>query len=241
MTASPVPGPAAPAPASAAPERTKTRLLELVKRHGAQTAQDLAARLGVSVPAARRHLGDLQDQGLVQSRTEKPGGRGRPQHVFALTEKGEAAFPKTYSLLCVDVLRHVRDLYGQGAVTHVLEARNAEIAACLDAELRGAPDVQARLARLAPRLTEMGFDAALECVHEAGGEVWYLTQRNCPNLTVARQYQELCAAELRLYAGLLGASVTRESRIACGQGSCRYRVGPLGAAQGPVPTPPERT
>lgn len=31
------------APAGA--ERTKTRLLELVKRHGAQTAQDLAQRL----------------------------------------------------------------------------------------------------------------------------------------------------------------------------------------------------
>jgi len=47
------------APAGA--ERTKTRLLELVKRHGAQTAQDLAQRLDVSVPAARRHLSDLQE------------------------------------------------------------------------------------------------------------------------------------------------------------------------------------
>ncbi|MFD2609872.1 helix-turn-helix transcriptional regulator [Deinococcus taklimakanensis] len=221
MTAVTALSPAAPAPER---ERTKRRLLDLVKRHGPQTAQDLAARLEISIPAARRHLCDLQEQGLVEARVEKPGGRGRPQHVFALTDRGEAAFPKTYSLLCVDVLRHVQSLYGEGAVLRVLDARNAEIAARLAPELCGSA-LPERLELLAQRLTEMGFDARLERDPVEPG-VWFLVQHNCPNLTVARQYQDLCAAELDLYGALLGVPVVRESRIACGQSTCRYRIGP---------------
>lgn len=211
-----------PAPASGpAPERTKTRLLELVKRHGPLSAGELAQRLDVSVPAARRHLGDLQEQELLVCRTERPGGRGRPQHVFALTERGEAAFPKTYSSLCVDVLRHVESLFGDGAVLRVLSARNAEIAARLAQELPAELPLGERVSRLATLLTEHGFDAVAQ---EEGG-VWYLTERNCPNLTVARQYPQLCASEITLYGQLLDVPLARESRIACGQGVCRYRIG----------------
>ena len=189
------------------------------------TAQDLAAQLEVSVPAIRRHLTDLQDQGLVEARTERPSGRGRPQHVYALTERGEGAFPKTYSGLCVDVLRHVAGLFGDVAVAQVLAARNADYAA----QLRGALPPQlpphARAEVLARFLSEQGYDAVVDRVIEEGEEVLYLTERNCPHLAVARQFPELCAAELTLYEDLLGSGVTRETRIACGQGSCRYRVG----------------
>ena len=204
----------------AAPERTKVRLLELVRRHGPQTAQDLAVRLEVSVPAARRHLGDLQEQGLLLSRTERPGGRGRPQHVFSLTEQGEASFPRTYSGLCVDVLRHVEGLFGEGAVLKVLDARNAEIAARMRAELPEHLPLAERVERHTALLGEMGFDPVVE----HSGPDLVLTQRNCPNLTVARQYTQLCSAELDLYAELLGTTVVRETRIVCGQGACRYRI-----------------
>ncbi|MFC4638521.1 helix-turn-helix transcriptional regulator [Deinococcus hohokamensis] len=216
----------------ALPERTKTRVLDLVRRHGPQTAQDLAARLDVSIPAARRHLGDLLDQGLLEARVEKPGGRGRPQHVFALTERGEAAFPNTSSGLCADVLRHLRELFGQGAVLQVLDARNQALGEQIRAELAGAATLGERVEQLAVQLTALGFEATSHrdpSLHEdgAGGEVWYITQSHCPHLSVARQYQELCASELTLYSDLLGVAVTRESRMACGQGCCRYRVAAL--------------
>ncbi|MBX8464953.1 MULTISPECIES: metalloregulator ArsR/SmtB family transcription factor [unclassified Deinococcus] len=211
-----------PVPQAPAPERTKTRLLELVKRHGAQTAQDLAQGLDISVPAARRHLCDLQEQGLVEARTERPGGRGRPQHVYALTERGEAAFPKTYSSLCVDVLRHIESLFGGEALLKVLDARNAEIAGRFRSELAGDLPLGERVQNLVRRLNEHGFDAS--AVQDERGQ-WTFTQHNCPNLTVARQYSQLCSAEITLYGDLLGVPVTRETRIACGQGSCRYRVG----------------
>ena len=212
---------ALPALGTPMPERTKSRLLELVKRHGPLTAQDLAQRLDVSVPAARRHLGDLLDQELIVCRTERPGGRGRPQHVFTLTERGEATFPKSYSTLCVDVLRHIESLFGGGAVLRVLDARNVELASRLSSELPTHLPLGERVQALAARLDEQGFDTQVE----QDGDAWYLVERNCPNLTVARQYPQLCGSELSLYTQVLDVPVHRDRRIACGQGVCRYRIG----------------
>ncbi|WP_309572111.1 MarR family transcriptional regulator [Deinococcus sp.] len=214
---------ALPALGTPMPERTKSRLLEFVKRYGPLTAQELAQRLEVSVPAARRHLGDLQGQELIVCRTERPGGRGRPQHVFTLTERGEATFPKSYSTLCVDVLRHIESLFGGDAVLRVLDARNVELAGRLSSELPTHLPLGERVQALAARLDEQGFDTVVE--QDGTSDVWYLVERNCPNLTVARQYPQLCGSELTLYLQVLDAPVQRDRRIACGQGECRYRIG----------------
>ena len=198
---------------------TKARLLELVKRHGAPTAQALAQELEISLPAARKHLCDLQEAGLVSSRTEKPGGRGRPQHVYALSDRGESTFPKSYASLCSDVLRHIEDLFGEGAVLQVLDARQAEMYGRLATGIQG--ELPERVQTLALKLREAGY--AAEALQEDG--VWYLVERNCPALKVAREYGQMCESELKLYSDLLGVPVVRESRIACGAAECRYRLG----------------
>ena len=214
----PEPGPGLPA----VPERTKSRLLDLLKRHGPQTVQDLAGRLQITSPAARRHLGDLQAQGLVQAQVEKPGGRGRPQYVFGLTEHAEeCTFPKTYASLCLDVLESVSELYGRGAVDEVLQVRSDRLEALLRELLPPEMPLEEKLRRLVGPLTELGFAPHLECVD---GQ-WYLVQCNCPNLQVARQFKVLCSTEIAMYAKLLGVPVTREEHMACGQPSCRYRLG----------------
>ena len=198
---------------------TKARLLELVKRHGAPTAQALAQELEISLPAARKHLCDLQEAGLVSARTEKPGGRGRPQHVYALSDRGESTFPKSYATLCSDVLRHVEELFGEGAVLQVLSARQAEMYGRLSGGVQG--DLPERVQTLAQKLREAGY--AAEALQEDG--VWYLVERNCPALKVAREYGQMCESELKLYSDLLGVPVVRETRIACGAAECRYRLG----------------
>lgn len=224
MTAQPLPLPPNP-DTEQVPERTKTRLLELLKRHGPQTAQTLAARLQITTPAARRHLSDLQEQTLVQAQIEKPGGRGRPQHVFRLTDHGdERAFPKTYSALCLDLLQEVAQLYGEEAVTRVLQARSERLGAWLSTELPAEWPLEARLGRMVELLTDMGFDASLE----GQGGTWFLVQRNCPTLQVARVHKSLCLCEIEMYSQVLGVSIAREEHMACGQSACRYRLESVG-------------
>ncbi|ULH16607.1 MarR family transcriptional regulator [Deinococcus sp. KNUC1210] len=207
------------APQGPLPANTKSRLLEVVKRHGAQTAQALARELEISVPAARKHLQGLQEAGLIAARTEKPGGRGRPQHVYALSERGESTFPKSYATLCSDVLSHVQQLFGEGAVLQVMDARRAELYRRLSSVVQG--DLDQRVQILAHELKEAGY--AAEVIYERGA--WFLVERNCPALKVARDFGQLCESELNLYRDLLGTNVVRESRIACGAAECRYRIG----------------
>lgn len=202
-------------------ERTKLRLLELLKRQGGQTMQQLATKLSLTVPGARRHLLNLEEEGLAQSRIEKPKGRGRPQKVYLLTDKGEALFPKTYARLCAELLRGVRTVYGPHAVEKVLQARNAELSAKFRSRCSPEETLEVQLQQLAEWLSETCFDAYIE----HADNVWYLTERNCPHLEVAQQFPQVCVSECKLFQSLLpNCDVRREAHMACGQLECRYRI-----------------
>lgn len=216
-----------PAETASAPERTKTRVLERLKEAGPQTVQDLAAHLGITKPAARRHLTDLHKQALVQLQVEKPGGRGRPQYVFSLTEHGEEmVFPKTYANLCLEVLEDVQGLYGEEAVERVLLARGERVALRLEPLIPPELPLEEKLERLLGPLREMGFGSRTEC---RDGQ-WYLIHHNCPTLQVARCFRTLCQSEVETYSRLLGVPLRREQYILHGQSTCTYCIDPPAAA-----------
>jgi predicted ArsR family transcriptional regulator len=201
-------------------DATKAKLLGFIKQRVHATAQQLASDSEVSLPAVRKHLNDLLAADLVVASIERPAGRGRPQHVYALSQRGEAAFPKTYAGLCVEILRHLEDLYSRQAVMAVLQARDRRRQQEWAPRI-GAGQVGERLEALQAVLEEAGYQPA---VRQEGGQL-YLEQSNCPNLQVAREYRELCHLERDLYRSLLGTEVEREEHLLCGGKCCRYRVG----------------
>jgi predicted ArsR family transcriptional regulator len=205
---------------SVANDSTKSRVLYLLRGSGRGTAQAVASTLEISAPAARRHLMDLEADGLIESQVERPGGRGRPQHVFKLSSRGEEHFPKRYAQLCDDILEHVQSLYGSGAVLEVLDARNAKLLEVWRDRVQG-ESLETKLEALVCILNEIGYEARLE-IAEPG--VFYLLEGNCPSLEVARKYPQLCQSESNLYAHVLDANVTREQQISTGASACRYRI-----------------
>ncbi len=205
---------------SLATDSTKSRVLYLLRSSGSGTAQDIASTLEISSPAARRHLMDLEADGLIESQVERPGGRGRPQHVFKLSTRGEEHFPKRYAQLCGDILEHVENLYGSGAVLEVLDARNAKLMEVWQDRVQG-ENLQTKLEALVSILNEIGYEASLEKIE---ANAFFLFEGNCPSLEIARKYPQLCQSESSLYSQILNASVTREAQISTGASACRYRV-----------------
>lgn len=199
-------------------DSTKSRVLHILRGQGGGTAQDVAGALEVSVPAVRRHLMDLEADGLLESQVHRPGGRGRPQHVFRVSDKGESHFPKNYAELCGDILQHIQSLYGAGAVLSVLGERNRKLLEMWQPRVHGS--LEQRLFALCALLNELGCNASIE----ADGADWLLSQGNCPSLEVSKRFDELCTSESELYASLLGASVVREARVLEGAVACLYRV-----------------
>src|SRR6266436_2324181 len=71
-------------------ETSDKGVLDFLRREGAVTIGALVAEMGVTATAVRQRLQRLMADGLIQRQSERKG-RGRPNHRYSLTEKGERA------------------------------------------------------------------------------------------------------------------------------------------------------
>lgn len=199
---------------------SKARILELL-RGGGRTAAELAGALAVTSVAVRRHLGELQAQGLVRYQGARPQGRGRPQRLYELSDRGWERFGE-YARLCQELLEAAQLAFGAQGVHALLAARNAGLARGLArALIPFAPESWPE--RLAAQLSEAGYAAEARSAPRG----FALVQRSCPHRALAQRFPEVCGAELALYRDLLpDFEVRQHSRIRCGFGECRYTMEP---------------
>src|ERR1043166_6926754 len=71
-------------------DKTREKILQLLKINGEMTVAALSEELEVSSVNIRGHLSRMDRDGLVSMRCEKGHDRGRPSHLYQLTEKGHA-------------------------------------------------------------------------------------------------------------------------------------------------------
>src|SRR3954464_7577283 len=69
-------------------ESSDKAMLDTLRRNGAVTISVLVAEMGVTATAVRQRLQRLMADGLIERQAENKG-RGRPNHRYSLTEKGE--------------------------------------------------------------------------------------------------------------------------------------------------------
>src|SRR5579864_6216877 len=87
---------------------TRRTILTAVKTRGDARAEELANDLGVTVSAMRQHLSSLASDGLVEHQQVRDG-RGRPHHLYHLTERADALFPRAYADITNELLAYVDD------------------------------------------------------------------------------------------------------------------------------------
>src|SRR3972149_10743469 len=102
------------------------------------TAKELAARFGVSANAVRRHLKELELEGLVRFGREQQA-LGAPAFAYRLTDQGEAQFPNDYRDALTELLRHVAQKTGRGAGLEMFQGRYSQLTERLKVELALAP------------------------------------------------------------------------------------------------------
>jgi DeoR family transcriptional regulator, suf operon transcriptional repressor len=193
-------------------------VLVQLKRAQPLTAKELAGRLGVSLNAARHHLKELEAAGLVRyERTHR--GVGAPAFAYRLSPAGEALFPRRYQETLTALLDQIVEREGRDAAVGLLEAHLAGLAGRLKVELEGLSPEE-RLAAVARLRSEQGYMAEAS----AGPSAVVLTEHNCAIQAVAERFPEICAAEARLLAEVLGAEVERREHILSGCAACEYHV-----------------
>lgn len=239
--------PTGPAVAGAGSDtRTRDRVTRLLLEHGAATAADLGAELGLSPAAIRRHLDAMVTDGDVVARDQAVRGhrgRGRPAKEFHLTEVGRGRCgPHTYDDIAASALRWIARHGGPDAVTAFASDQVARLEQRCQVALAGAgDDPLARAEALAAALTAEGY-AASASVIASGGQ---LCQHHCPVAHVAAEFPQLCEAETLVISRLVGTHVQRLATIAHGDGVCTTHIPdprrnraatPAGVADRPAPT-----
>jgi len=198
-------------------------MLTQLKRAQPLTARELAGRLGVSMNAVRHHLRELEAEGLIVYRREHRGV-GAPVFAYRLSPAGEELFPRRYGEALSAMLAAAVERDGREAVVGMLESYFGILAGRIRTELQALPQAE-RPAALARLLSAEGYMAEVRVEEGAAGESEVvLTEHNCPIPAVAGRFPEICAAEARYLAELLGGEVERTGHVLRGCPACEYRV-----------------
>ena len=205
-------------PGLAGQKGLKGDILLALKKTQPLTANEFAVAFGVTANAVRRHLKELEAEGLISYGREQRG-TGAPTYAYRLSSSGEALFPNRYEEALTRLLKHVVEREGRDAALSVLERQYSDFKEKL-AGLLDTDDPVERMKALARVLGEAGYMAEYE---NRDGEL-KLTMHNCAIRAAAACLPEVCETELRFVESVMSAPVERGAHIIEGCNACEYVV-----------------
>lgn len=203
---------------------TKQDILQYLLKQGQATAQDLADSLDISPQATRRHLKDLEEEGLIEHESVQVG-MGRPQHKYHLSRKGRDRFPHRYGEFTVSFLDTLVETVGEEQVSAVLR-KQWERKAQEYRNLIGKGSLNERVTNLIKLRQEEGYMAELHSVeNKQGKEQFIFSEHNCAISEVAESFPSVCGHELEMFAAILSDCVVERTHwINKGEHRCGYSI-----------------
>jgi predicted ArsR family transcriptional regulator len=201
----------------------KKKLLYYLKVMQQAGLEELANVMKVSRMAVHKHLGLLQQRGLVEA-VETRGHVGRPRMVYQLTSQSKTVFPKSYSAIATHALDFIERNMGEEAVKKVLHERQSELFDQYYKRLKDL-DFDKQVKELARIRDEEGYIAESKKESKShGGGKYVLLEYNCPIIHIAEKHWEACSTETELFEKLLGADIETTHRAAKGDLICKFII-----------------
>lgn len=204
-------------------QETRRTILDILRRRGQATVDDIVAELqkrrgSITAVTVRHHLKLLQEDDLISSpELRRRSAPGRPQYVYALTDKARETFPNNYQHLAAGLLEQIQKALPPEGVNVILE---------------GVADQMANEANIPEGGLAERLDIAVEYLTDRGYEAYWLQNdegyvlhtSNCPYHQITESNATLCDLDLRLVASLLGVVPRRLSHVAQGDETCSYLI-----------------
>ncbi|MGK7889526.1 MAG: iron-sulfur cluster biosynthesis transcriptional regulator SufR [Leptolyngbyaceae cyanobacterium] len=209
---------------------SKDDILQFLVKQSPATAHQLAKFLQISPQATRRHLRDLEGEGLVEHQAMQ-SGMGRPQYFYSLSEKGREKLPDQYDDFAVSLLDTLAETVGQDQVGSILRKQWKRKG--LDYRDRiGRGSLQDRVDKLVKLRQSEGYMAEWhvlppdELAHSPSTQPHFvITEYNCAISHVAQSYPSVCGHELEMFGlALADCEVERTHWQAAGEHRCGYLV-----------------
>lgn len=201
----------------------KKKLLYYLKVMQQAGLEELANVMKVSRMAVHKHLGLLQQRGLVEA-VETRGHVGRPRMVYQLTSQSKTVFPKSYSAIATHALDFIERNMGKEGVEKVLHERQSELFDQYYKRLKDL-DFDKQVKELARIRDEEGYIAESKKESKSGGGGKHvILEYNCPIIHIAEKHWEACSTETELFEKLLGADIEITHRAAKGNLICKFVI-----------------
>ncbi|MEA5509535.1 iron-sulfur cluster biosynthesis transcriptional regulator SufR [Crocosphaera sp. UHCC 0190] len=210
------------------PPSTKEDILQYLLRQGQANAQELAETLDITPQATRRHLKDLEGEGLIE-RQAMQGGLGRPQYIYSLSKSGRDRFPNRYGEFAVSFLDTLTEAVGETQVKEVLRKQWQRKADEYRQRI-GEGSLKERVERLVTLRQEEGYMAEIHQVNGKNGlhsqiKGYILAEHHCAISEVAESYPTVCGHELEMFAAILpDCTIERTNWINEGEHNCGYLI-----------------
>jgi len=215
-------------------------VIELLRVQNAIGIGELARQLGVTATAVRQRLDRLMRAGLVGRTTlsggEKTAGdsghagtprlRGRPSHVYSLTEKGRRSGGDNFRDLAVVLWNEIRSVREPAVRRGLISRIGSAMAGMYRNEVSGDTPGQ-RLEQIAKVLRDRQISCEVghsgtACEATVADGLSVLTSYTCPFPELAEQDRGICAAERLMLQELVGSTVQLTECRLDGAACCRF-------------------
>lgn len=220
-------------------------LIELLRVEAFLGIGQMAEALGVTATAIRQRLDRLMRQGIICRETVTAGspqaaaavpsrrsGRGRPAHVYSLTEKGRRTSGDNFRDLSLVLWREIRQVRDP-SIRRGLMARVGSAMAGMYRDRVAGETAAERLESVAGLLRERRLSCDVQA-GDTGGGLPVLTTYACPYPELAEQDRGICAAERIMLEELVGSSVQLSECRLDGAACCKFTATGQGLANAPV-------
>lgn len=198
-------------------EQTDSQFLNELHRLGPVTVQRICETVGVTATAVRQRLVRLQGAGFVGRELVRTS-RGRPHHVYRITDKGLRQLGDNYGDLALILWREIRKI-ADPQTRAMITARVRDALAARLGSFNEARVVD-RLQRLSDALLSRGYDVEM-C---GAGALPILRENNCPYQELAEEDREICGLEREVFQQALGADVRLAQCCLDGHHCCEFEV-----------------
>lgn len=199
---------------------TRRKILYTLKKSDGLTADQLAALLGITSMAVRKHLTALENDELIEATLERRA-IGRPANLYRIAPLAEDFFPKHYDLVVTELLADLVQIDGAQKVNQLLERRAERTCEYLRERISHARTLGERVEALAEGMDELGYYAVCEQCDES---TWIIKQYNCAINRVAACFPVACNYEAQMFRQLLDADVERANHVLAGDHLCGYII-----------------
>lgn len=199
-------------------DNSEREFLERLRTLGSATVQDIGDSLQVTATAVRQRLNRMLSLGLIEREVQR-AGRGRPHHLYKVSDKALRVLGDNYNELALILWREFQKITDPDVRNTLRQSIQKAMAARFSSVTQGA-NLHERLEILKSLMQERGYHVE---IHDRNGSP-VLREMNCPYHDLAHDDRGICELEEEVFSQLLGVPFKLTSCCQDSNSHCEFEV-----------------